>query len=376
MDKAPEIPKNPNLPDPEKDGKQYIKTEPIFAMKMDKAFDVSTIEGDVKGKAGDYLCKGKNGEMWPIDAQVFATTYVEKTEDKKDTQSIPADETLAAAGEEKPVEEGMAPLSHDSSIERRIRKHRTPRSRRHMKGSNLYRRSDPAKRVLARLKRPSRHQPKPEVEETLTWILKHPTITEADLEKISDKKLFADSVEFLAAMALNGWEKKDGTITNGQYFLESEEMDVKDGKLLFNGAPLSLDWDKLYTMREFLRKHARPVSESFGIDDTDRLEPDCGIFDCGVRDDGGAFHRAHEEAQRDGSSAYSRSITQSMPPDDLSPVFEAAKRAKMTPRDYWIGQESMRSYCAAFNDAMLKHGFDKAPDGSGWVEFVWEKVKE
>ena len=52
----------------------YKKTAPVFAKQMDKAFRVTTKEGPVTGKAGDYLCLGVENEMWPVDQAIFEKT--------------------------------------------------------------------------------------------------------------------------------------------------------------------------------------------------------------------------------------------------------------------------------------------------------------
>lgn len=58
--------------------KQYLKKEPVFAKQMETAFTCNTLEGDnIKGKAKDYLCVGISGEKWPIDREIFETTYEE-----------------------------------------------------------------------------------------------------------------------------------------------------------------------------------------------------------------------------------------------------------------------------------------------------------
>jgi hypothetical protein len=45
---------------------------------MDEEFEVETMEGTMKGKEGDYLCEGVEGERWPIDADIFSRTYKPK----------------------------------------------------------------------------------------------------------------------------------------------------------------------------------------------------------------------------------------------------------------------------------------------------------
>lgn len=63
-----------------KDGfKPYRKTSITWAKQMDEPFTCDTLEGDnIKGKAGDYLCiGGAKGEQWPVDKEVFESTYQE-----------------------------------------------------------------------------------------------------------------------------------------------------------------------------------------------------------------------------------------------------------------------------------------------------------
>lgn len=155
-----------------------------------------------------------------------------------------------------PMAEGMAPMSHDNTLMRKMRKHKTPRSRRHMKGSDRYRLPDPAKKVKARLKRDSRHQNRPEVEEAVSFLKKYggKPITESDLQGITDRNLFIQAIDFLTAMATGGWVKSENGITNGHFIIEDEAIDLKDGKLLWNKTPLKLDWNWLYSVRELLQK--------------------------------------------------------------------------------------------------------------------------
>lgn len=64
--------------------KQYVKTEPTWAVQMPTAFTCDTLEGDsIKGKAGDYLCVGVKGEQWPVDKEVFESTYKLKDKSEK-----------------------------------------------------------------------------------------------------------------------------------------------------------------------------------------------------------------------------------------------------------------------------------------------------
>ena len=51
------------------------KTEPTMVQQMDEPFNVETKEGPAKGEKGDYLAKGVEGEMWPIDQEIFDKTH-------------------------------------------------------------------------------------------------------------------------------------------------------------------------------------------------------------------------------------------------------------------------------------------------------------
>lgn len=53
----------------------YIKHQVTWARRLDEAQLVHTIEGDVRAEAGDYLCIGPAGEMWPQAAARFEATY-------------------------------------------------------------------------------------------------------------------------------------------------------------------------------------------------------------------------------------------------------------------------------------------------------------
>ena len=74
------VPQNPNLPDPAIVGKTYRKKSLIHAVKIECEFEVRTLEGVMKGKAGDYLAKGIRGELYPISAEIFEQTYEEDDE--------------------------------------------------------------------------------------------------------------------------------------------------------------------------------------------------------------------------------------------------------------------------------------------------------
>ena len=47
----------------------------IRCKQIDEVFEVHTLEGVMKGKAGDWLMVGIHGEMYPIDNTIFRATY-------------------------------------------------------------------------------------------------------------------------------------------------------------------------------------------------------------------------------------------------------------------------------------------------------------
>jgi len=58
--------------------KRYRKRPVVIrAKKMEKSFTVRTMEGKLRGKAGDYLVIGVKGEKYPVDREIFEETYEE-----------------------------------------------------------------------------------------------------------------------------------------------------------------------------------------------------------------------------------------------------------------------------------------------------------
>lgn len=47
----------------------------IKAEQMETEFEVETLEGRMRGKAGDYLIEGVEGELYPCDSRIFEKTY-------------------------------------------------------------------------------------------------------------------------------------------------------------------------------------------------------------------------------------------------------------------------------------------------------------
>ena len=61
--------------------KRYIKKPiPILAEQIDENFEIDTLEGTFKAKAGDYLIKGIRGELYSCDKEIFEESYEEVNE--------------------------------------------------------------------------------------------------------------------------------------------------------------------------------------------------------------------------------------------------------------------------------------------------------
>lgn len=51
------------------------KPVPVKCIRIMEPFTVETMEGPLKGKAGDYLMIGVKGEAYPCDKEIFDETY-------------------------------------------------------------------------------------------------------------------------------------------------------------------------------------------------------------------------------------------------------------------------------------------------------------
>lgn len=69
----------------DKTASRYVKKPiPVRAVMMAQEFEVETLEGVMKGKNGDYLVEGVEGEVYPCDKSIFEKTYKKyKKEDEK-----------------------------------------------------------------------------------------------------------------------------------------------------------------------------------------------------------------------------------------------------------------------------------------------------
>lgn len=75
--------------------KRYRKTALAEAVQIHEPFAVETLEGTMTAKAGDWLMRGPAGELYPCDAAIFASTYVEAN-DPEQIQAAPASPREAA----------------------------------------------------------------------------------------------------------------------------------------------------------------------------------------------------------------------------------------------------------------------------------------
>jgi hypothetical protein len=55
--------------------KALKKPIPIKCVQIQEPFEVHTLEGVMRGKAGDWLMVGVNGEMYPCANEIFKKTY-------------------------------------------------------------------------------------------------------------------------------------------------------------------------------------------------------------------------------------------------------------------------------------------------------------
>ncbi|MGM5470989.1 hypothetical protein ACS386_11985 [Flavobacteriaceae bacterium LMO-SS05] len=61
---------------PKLEFKQALKKPiPIKCIQIQEPFLVETLEGEMKGKKGDWLMMGVNGELYPCDQAIFEKTY-------------------------------------------------------------------------------------------------------------------------------------------------------------------------------------------------------------------------------------------------------------------------------------------------------------
>jgi hypothetical protein len=61
---------------PELEYKKAVKKPiPVRCIQINEAFEVKTLEGVMKGRPGDWLMVGIDGEMYPCAKEIFEKTY-------------------------------------------------------------------------------------------------------------------------------------------------------------------------------------------------------------------------------------------------------------------------------------------------------------
>ncbi len=56
----------------------WKKSATVLAYKAEVSGEISTLEGVVEYEAGFYICKGVNGEEWPVPPEEFEKKYITK----------------------------------------------------------------------------------------------------------------------------------------------------------------------------------------------------------------------------------------------------------------------------------------------------------
>lgn len=237
----------------------------VFQTKSNVAFEIKAEYDDTVLRTLSMAPKEDESEAGAIKAP----GHESHGQDGSSPEVVPPEVAMPgapqAAQAPQTVPEGIAPLSHDSSPERAIRKHTTPRSRRHMDGSDRYRKNSPVKRVMARLKRTSRHQP--DVEEAFSFIAKYngKPVTERDVKDIQNPQLLGEALGVLMAMAMGGWEALEEGVTNGSLEIIDKRFTTNDsGSLLLNNKELKLDFNWIYEARTMLQKNITESAINLG----------------------------------------------------------------------------------------------------------------
>ena len=56
----------------------------VYAVKLKEDVVVSSPEGDLTGKKGDYLVQGLKGEIYPVKEELFTKTYEQDPDELED----------------------------------------------------------------------------------------------------------------------------------------------------------------------------------------------------------------------------------------------------------------------------------------------------
>jgi hypothetical protein len=61
-----------------------MKVKPLWALKVSEARTIKTIEGNEEVSAGDFICKGEDGDVWPQSAESLLKKYLASEEVNED----------------------------------------------------------------------------------------------------------------------------------------------------------------------------------------------------------------------------------------------------------------------------------------------------
>jgi hypothetical protein len=74
------------------------KTVPVWAKQLEEDQTVETLEGPTTAKAGDFLCRGADGELWPQDTERLYEKYdqTEEVDEAGFRKFLPKSKVMAA----------------------------------------------------------------------------------------------------------------------------------------------------------------------------------------------------------------------------------------------------------------------------------------
>jgi hypothetical protein len=69
--------------------KQYRKRPVVvFAARLAEPCEIETLEGTMRGNAGDYLIRGVKGEYYPCKPDIFEATYEALPDDRRQLTKV------------------------------------------------------------------------------------------------------------------------------------------------------------------------------------------------------------------------------------------------------------------------------------------------
>lgn len=194
-----------------------------------------------KSKETVFRVIGEYDDAILRDVHITPKTYLEPEQEAEPAGHLDhkEDETQTEASIRAPT------LSHDSSVERKIRKHRTRRSKHHMKGHKKHKKTPELRGIVKRRGRNN----KPELDESMMFIITHhgEDCTPECLNEVSDLASLRTIALTMMEMMMKGWKQE------GQYFVgpsgtrvHQKGWTINEDKLYTPNGPVDLDDDWLY----------------------------------------------------------------------------------------------------------------------------------